>query len=162
MVKDPNYYDAARSTSTRSSTGSSPTSRPGSTTCAPATSRSLDRLAADRCGRAQADAKLRLLTSDSLGYQGITINLGNLNGVGKPPAPLAAPYASPIAADVRVRRAFELSLDRAAINQVVFRGQYQPGLRPDQLRQPVLLATPRRPARRTTRPRPSSCSPRPA
>jgi peptide/nickel transport system substrate-binding protein len=34
---------------------------------------------------------------------------------------------NPLGQDARVRRAFELSLDRDAINQVVFDGQYLPG-----------------------------------
>jgi peptide/nickel transport system substrate-binding protein len=78
----------------------------------------------------KADPNLRLLTSDSLGYQGITINLGNVAGVGKPKGTLAAPYAGPLASDARVRRAFSLSLDREAINTVVFRGQYAPACGP--------------------------------
>jgi peptide/nickel transport system substrate-binding protein len=44
--------------------------------------------------------------------------------VGKASAPLAAPYAGPLATDARIRRAFELSLDRQAINQAVFRGKF--------------------------------------
>jgi peptide/nickel transport system substrate-binding protein len=78
----------------------------------------------------QADSKLELVTSQSLGYQGITINLGNAKGVGEPPGTLAAPYAGPLASDARVRRAFEMSLDREAINTVVFRGQFTPACGP--------------------------------
>lgn len=90
----------------------------------------LDTVAATDVDALKADANLRLLTSDSLGYQGITVNLGNVNGVGKAPAALAAPYAGPLATDARVRRALGLSLDRAAINQVVFRGQFSPACGP--------------------------------
>jgi peptide/nickel transport system substrate-binding protein len=73
---------------------------------------------------------LQLISSDSLGYQGITINLGNVSGVGQPAGTLAAPLAGPMAADARVRRAFEMSIDRAAINTVVFRGKFTPACGP--------------------------------
>ncbi len=80
---------------------------------------------------------LSLITSDSLGYQGITINLGNVDGVGKAPKPLAAPYAGPLATDKRVRQAFELSLNRETINTVVFRGQYTPACGPISVASPL-------------------------
>jgi len=60
----------------------------------------------------------------------IGINLGNVAGVGKPAGTLAAPFAGPFATDARVRRAFEMSLDRNAINTVVFRGQFSPACSP--------------------------------
>jgi peptide/nickel transport system substrate-binding protein len=84
----------------------------------------LDTVAPTDVDALSADSNLRLLSSASLGYQGITVNLGNRDGVGKASAPLAAPYAGPLATDARVRRAFELSLDRQAINQAVFRGKF--------------------------------------
>jgi len=90
----------------------------------------LDTVAATDVDALKADSNLRLITSDSLGYQGITINLGNVNGVGKAPATLAAPFAGPLSQDKRVRQAFEMSLDRAAINTVVFRGQFSPACGP--------------------------------
>lgn len=90
----------------------------------------LDAVAATDVDALTADANLQLISSDSLGYQGITINLGNVNGVGQPPGTLAAPLASPMATDARVRRAFELSIDRAAINTVVFRGKFTPACGP--------------------------------
>ncbi|HSI01905.1 MAG TPA: ABC transporter substrate-binding protein, partial [Reyranella sp.] len=62
------------------------------------------------------DKKLKLSKAVSLGYLGLTINLTN------------GPKAdTPLAKDARVRRAFELSLDRDAINQVVFNGEFVPG-----------------------------------
>jgi peptide/nickel transport system substrate-binding protein len=51
-------------------------------------------------------------------------------GVGKPAGPLAAPIAGPLASNAKVRQAFELSLDRDAINKVVFRGQFAPACGP--------------------------------
>ncbi len=51
----------------------------------------LDTVAATDVDALKADSALRLLSSESLGYQGITINLGNVNGVGKPPGLIASP-----------------------------------------------------------------------
>jgi peptide/nickel transport system substrate-binding protein len=130
VVKDPNYYDAGKvkldkvtyriiaDASTRFNN-----LRSGDVDV-------LDTVNPTDVEALKADANLRLLTSDSLGYQGITINLGNVNGVGKAPGRLAAPYAGPLAGDPRVRRAFELSMDREAINRVVFRGQFSPACGP--------------------------------
>jgi peptide/nickel transport system substrate-binding protein len=90
----------------------------------------LDAVAATDVDALKAESKLTLLTSDSLGYQGITVNLGNVAGVGKPAGALAPPQAGPLATDSRVRQAFELSLDRVALNTVVFRGQFTPACGP--------------------------------
>jgi len=57
--------------------------------------------------------RLKLAPSDSLGYQTIAFNVGN--------GPRAK---APIGADSRVRRAFELSIDREALVQVVYNGLY--------------------------------------
>ncbi|MFQ3622419.1 MAG: ABC transporter substrate-binding protein [Acetobacteraceae bacterium] len=72
-------------------------------------------LAATDVAAAQRNPRLRVSMSDELGYQGITFNLGN--------GPRAQ---TPIGQDARVRRAFDLALDRATINQVVFQGQNTP------------------------------------
>jgi peptide/nickel transport system substrate-binding protein len=63
----------------------------------------------------QHDPKLTLVSAPSLGYGALTINTG--------PYPRAE---TPLGRDPRVRLAFELSLDRAALSQVVFAGLYQP------------------------------------
>jgi len=130
VVKDPNYYDAAKVHLDKvvyriiaDATTRFNNLRSGEVEV-------LDRVAATDVDALKADKNLRLLTSESLGYQGITINLGNVAGVGKPAGVLAAPYAGPLATDPRVRRAFELGLDRAAINTVVFRGQFSPACGP--------------------------------
>jgi peptide/nickel transport system substrate-binding protein len=61
------------------------------------------------------DPKLRLVTSDALGFWGFTFNVAH--------GPRAQ---SAIGQDARVRMAFELSIDRDAINQVVYGGLYSP------------------------------------
>jgi peptide/nickel transport system substrate-binding protein len=63
----------------------------------------------------QHDPKLTLVSAPSLGYGALTINTG--------PDPKAE---TPLGRDPRVRLAFELSLDRTALSQVVFAGLYQP------------------------------------
>ena len=60
---------------------------------------------------AKGNRALNVLSVASLGYGAITVNLAG---------------SSPLARDPRVRHAFELSLDRAALSQVVFAGMYEP------------------------------------
>ena len=59
--------------------------------------------------------RLRIAITDYLGYQGITFNVGN-----------GPRSKAPITADSRVRRAFELSLDREVLVQVVYAGLFTP------------------------------------
>jgi peptide/nickel transport system substrate-binding protein len=60
--------------------------------------------------------KLKLSKAVSLGYVGLTMNLAN------------GPKAdNPLAKNPKVREALELSIDRDAINQVVFNGEFVPG-----------------------------------
>jgi len=61
-----------------------------------------------------------------LAYNSITINLHNKNGKNTPPVDLGTPLAN----DPRVREALDLSLDREALNQVAWDGQYTPGCTP--------------------------------
>ncbi|MBI4254672.1 MAG: ABC transporter substrate-binding protein [Candidatus Rokubacteria bacterium] len=61
-----------------------------------------------------------------IGYSGLTINLRNKTGKQNPPGDLGTPLAN----DPRVREAFELAIDREALNQVVWDGQYTPGCTP--------------------------------
>ena len=61
------------------------------------------------------DPKLTLAAGDALTYQGITINTGN------------GPRANtPLGQQPLVRHAFELSIDRAALVEVVYNGLYAP------------------------------------
>ncbi len=63
----------------------------------------------------RADPKLRLVVGDGLGYVGITANLAN-----------GPRGQTPFGQDARVRQAFALSIDRAALTQVVFQGMFTP------------------------------------
>jgi peptide/nickel transport system substrate-binding protein len=63
----------------------------------------------------QHDPKLKIAMQDSLAYEGITFNTGN------------GPAANTtIGQNALVRRAFELAIDRTALNQVVYSGMYTP------------------------------------
>ena len=69
---------------------------------------------------------LSVLESNSLGYQGLTFNVGNVAGIGQP----VGSIDTPIASDPRVRQAFEYALDRKALVQTVFNGLYSPACSP--------------------------------
>jgi len=62
------------------------------------------------------DRRLQIAAINGIGYSGITINVGN-----------GEHSKAPLGRDARVRQALELSIDREALNQVVFNGEYQPG-----------------------------------
>jgi peptide/nickel transport system substrate-binding protein len=62
------------------------------------------------------DPRLKLAAVNGIGYSGITINVAN-----------GERSKTPLGQDARVRQALELSIDREALNQVVFTGEYQPG-----------------------------------
>jgi peptide/nickel transport system substrate-binding protein len=66
------------------------------------------------------DPRLKLVSSPALGFQLMTFNVAR--------GPMAD---SPIGRDPRVREAFEASIDRETINQVVFAGQYIPDNQPE-------------------------------
>ena len=120
LVKDPNYYDADKvhleSIVYQIITDSS---------IRAANLQSGDVQVADTVGTddvqtIESDSKLTLLQAASLGYQGITFNVGNTAGVGEPPTAIDEPYAQ----DPRIRQAFEFAIDREALVETVFNGQY--------------------------------------
>jgi peptide/nickel transport system substrate-binding protein len=76
----------------------------------------IERVLATDIKSVRSNPKLRLSEAVQLGYVGLTVNLAN------------GPKAdNPLGKDARVRRALEASLDRDAINQVVFNGEFVPG-----------------------------------
>lgn len=77
----------------------------------------IERLAASDAASVRADNRLKFARVVEIGYQGITINTGK-SDTGR---------NSALGKDPRVREAFELSLDRDAIVQVVMEGEAQPG-----------------------------------
>jgi peptide/nickel transport system substrate-binding protein len=76
----------------------------------------VERVAATDIKGIEREKKLQLATVVGLGYDGITINVAN-GDMAK----------NPLGQNPRVRQAFELSLDRDAISQVVFDGQFLSG-----------------------------------
>jgi peptide/nickel transport system substrate-binding protein len=75
----------------------------------------IEQLAPSDVARVQADPKLRIARASSLGYEALTINVGN--------GPAAD---TKLGHDPRVRQALELAIDRNVINQVVMEGQFVP------------------------------------
>ena len=75
-----------------------------------------ERILATDIPAVRADPKLRLSNSVSLAWFGLMINQDN-----------GPKSENPLGKDPRVRKAFELALDREAINQVVFSGEFVPG-----------------------------------
>ena len=73
------------------------------------------------------EGKLEVSSVTGIGYSGLTINLRNKNG--KPPKP-PGDLGTPLANDPRIREALDLSIDRVALNQVAWDGQYTPGCTP--------------------------------
>ncbi len=74
----------------------------------------------------RADSKLRIIKQTGLGYQGLTVNIGNKNGLLKG----YSNVGTPIASNANLRKAFEEAIDRKAMNKVVFGGTVLPGCGP--------------------------------
>jgi peptide/nickel transport system substrate-binding protein len=118
VVKDPLYYDAAKvhldAIEYRIITDSSIRTanlKSGDAQVA-------DSLSAQDAPTLQQDSSMTVLQSDSLGYQGLTINVGNATGIDNP----AKTLDTPIAKDPRIRQALEASIDREALVKSLFNG----------------------------------------
>jgi peptide/nickel transport system substrate-binding protein len=79
----------------------------------------VERMEPDDIRTIQRARNLRSVQVDELGYQSLSINVGNGERAN-----------TPMGRDARVRRAFELAIDRAAVNQVVYEGLYTPTRQP--------------------------------
>ena len=75
----------------------------------------IERVLATDIKDVRADKRLKLATALELGYMGLTINTGNDKNKG------------PLGQSEKVRQALDLSIDREAVNQVVFNGEFTPG-----------------------------------
>lgn len=79
----------------------------------------VERMEPDDLATINRTRTLRAVAVEELGYQNLIFNVGN------------GPRSdTPLGRDRRVRQAFELALDRAAINQVVYEGMYTPTRQP--------------------------------
>jgi peptide/nickel transport system substrate-binding protein len=126
VVRDPNYYNADQvhldSITYRIMTDAN---------IRAANLRSGDVQVADTISPQDVDALqqergIGVLQIGSLGYQGITFNLGNVDGVGEPPQPIDTPLAS----DPRVRQAFALAVNRTTLVNAVFNNWFEPACSP--------------------------------
>src|SRR6476469_6532102 len=75
----------------------------------------IERVLATDIKDVRSDSRLKQSTAIELGYQGITLNIGKDQAKG------------PLSQSAKVRQALDLSIDRDAINQVVFNGEFKPG-----------------------------------
>jgi peptide/nickel transport system substrate-binding protein len=75
----------------------------------------IERVLATDIKAVRADSKLKLSTSPGIGYMALTINIANDKNKGG------------LSQSVKVRQALDLSIDREALNQVVFNGEFTPG-----------------------------------
>ena len=75
----------------------------------------IERVLATDIKEVRSDPRLKLASALWLGYLGLDINIGNEKTKG------------PLSQSAKVRQALDLSIDREAINQVVFNGEFTPG-----------------------------------
>jgi peptide/nickel transport system substrate-binding protein len=75
----------------------------------------IERVLATDIKDVRADSRLKLSTALELGYLSLTINIANDKNKGA------------LSQSEKVRQALDLSIDREAINQVVFNGEFTPG-----------------------------------
>jgi peptide/nickel transport system substrate-binding protein len=76
----------------------------------------IERVLATDIKDVRSDARLKLATALELGYQGIDINVGN-----------GERAKNPLGSSAKVRQALGLAIDRDALNQVVFNGEFVSG-----------------------------------
>jgi peptide/nickel transport system substrate-binding protein len=74
----------------------------------------------------EADGGVGVLEVGSLGYQAMTVNVGNTDGVGAPPGEID----TPIATDPRVRQALSMAVDREQLVKSVFNDRFDPACSP--------------------------------
>src|ERR1700722_13727830 len=75
----------------------------------------IERMLATDIKDVRADSRLKLATALELGYMSLIVNTDNDKNKG------------PLSQSAKVRQALDLSIDREALNQVVFNGEFTPG-----------------------------------
>jgi peptide/nickel transport system substrate-binding protein len=76
----------------------------------------IERVLATDLKEVRSDPRLRLASALELGYQGLTVNVGN-----------GPKSKNPLGSNPKVRQALSYALDRQALTQVVFNGEFVPG-----------------------------------
>jgi peptide/nickel transport system substrate-binding protein len=120
LVKDPKYYDAKKVHLDRIVYRIITDGSIRAANLKSGDAQVADTVGTDDVPSLKQDSKLSVLESPSLGYQGVTFNVGNVAGVGKPTKTLNQPFAK----DARIRQAFELAIDRKALVKNVFDGLF--------------------------------------
>ena len=85
-----------------------------------------DRIQSTDVPTLQKDSSVTVKKAITIGYQGLTLNLGNKNGLLKP----YSNVGTDLARSQYLRTAFDAALDRTTINKVVFGGLNQPDCYP--------------------------------
>lgn len=76
----------------------------------------IERVLATDIKDVRADPKLKLATALGIGYWGLDINIGN-----------GERAKNPLGSSAKIRQALDAAIDREAVNQVVFSGEFVPG-----------------------------------
>jgi len=126
LVKDPNYYDAKNVHLDKIAYKILTDAGIRAQNLKAGAADVADTVSTEDVDQLKSDANLSVLQSASLGYQGVTFNVGNANGVGTPPKVGSQPFAK----DKRVRQAFEYSIDRPLLVKTVFNGLFDPACGP--------------------------------
>lgn len=126
LVKDPNFYDAAKVHLDGISFHILTDASIRAANLKSGDAQVADTLATQDVAGLRQDPNFTVLQSPSLGYQGITLNLGNVDGVGKPPKSINTPLAQ----NAKVRQALDMSIDRKGLVQTVFNGLFDTACSP--------------------------------
>ncbi|WP_283138251.1 ABC transporter substrate-binding protein [Rhizohabitans arisaemae] len=119
VVKDPNYYDAAKVQIESLTYQIIADSTVRVTNLRSGDIDVVERVPTTDVAGLDGKNGTKILKSNGIGFIGLEVNGGNAGGVGKP-----GKVEGPLNRDPRVRKALELSIDREALNKVVYNGQY--------------------------------------
>ncbi len=86
----------------------------------------LDRIQSTDVPTLQKTSSVSVIKTPTIGYQGLTLNIGNKNGLLKP----YSNVGTPLAKYQNLRTAFDLAIDRTTLNSVVFNGLNLPDCYP--------------------------------
>jgi peptide/nickel transport system substrate-binding protein len=86
----------------------------------------VDRVQSTDVPTLRKDTSVTVIKTPTIGYQGLTLNIGNKNGLLKG----YSNVGTPLAKSLYLRTAFDLALDRTLINKVVFNGLNLPDCYP--------------------------------
>jgi peptide/nickel transport system substrate-binding protein len=120
VVRDPNYYDAGKVHLDRITYRIITDASIRAANLQSGDAQVADTLSTQDVPGLRNAPGIQVLQSNSLGYQGITFNVGNVSGLDNP----LGDVGTPVASDPRVRRAFELAVDREALVKTVWGGLF--------------------------------------